>query len=321
MCYPGRRVPHRRRGRAARRPRGRRAGADPVLDVGAQFEYWKHTHLTIDVVPGRGSGFSVEAPEGVRFLIRSRLFTDEEYLPPRGADCYRSDHDASTPALRARRPPRVGSDCPTAPCPRRSGRGPFPFTRRTLPAFRALLLMERRAAVREASVTTGGRRGRTVAVLVGIVAVAGALLAGHAAAEPRSPAALRAHAEPLADGTPCSVSARSCVDLESQHAWLIDGGKVVRGPVGRSPRVVPVRRRRSGTRCGSTARSASTRAESSGSRTASRRRCRGRCSSRTAGSPSTPAIPPEPRQVASTYRKPTRRRGSSSCRSATRSRS
>ncbi|MEU5877011.1 DUF779 domain-containing protein [Spirillospora sp. NPDC047279] len=44
----------------------------------AQFEYWKHTHLTVDVVPGRGSGFSLEAPEGVRFLIRSRLFTDEE---------------------------------------------------------------------------------------------------------------------------------------------------------------------------------------------------------------------------------------------------
>ena len=38
-----------------------------------QFEYWKHTHLTVDVVPGRGSGFSLEAPEGKRFLIRSRL--------------------------------------------------------------------------------------------------------------------------------------------------------------------------------------------------------------------------------------------------------
>jgi len=44
----------------------------------AQFEYWQHTQLIIDVVPGRGSGFSVEAPEGVRFLIRSRLFTDAE---------------------------------------------------------------------------------------------------------------------------------------------------------------------------------------------------------------------------------------------------
>ena len=44
----------------------------------SQYEYWKHTHLTVDVVKGRGSGFSVEAPEGVRFLIRSRLMTDEE---------------------------------------------------------------------------------------------------------------------------------------------------------------------------------------------------------------------------------------------------
>ena len=45
----------------------------------SQYEYWRHTHLTVDVVKGRGSGFSVEAPEGVRFLIRSRLFTDEEW--------------------------------------------------------------------------------------------------------------------------------------------------------------------------------------------------------------------------------------------------
>jgi uncharacterized protein len=45
-----------------------------------QFELWKHTHLTVDVVPGRGSGFSLEAPEGVRFLIRSRLLTAEELV-------------------------------------------------------------------------------------------------------------------------------------------------------------------------------------------------------------------------------------------------
>ena len=44
----------------------------------AQFEYWRHTQLIIDVVPGRGSGFSLEAPEGVRFLTRSRLFTGDE---------------------------------------------------------------------------------------------------------------------------------------------------------------------------------------------------------------------------------------------------
>jgi len=44
----------------------------------AQFEYWRHTQLIIDVVPGRGGGFSLEAPEGVRFLTRSRVFTDGE---------------------------------------------------------------------------------------------------------------------------------------------------------------------------------------------------------------------------------------------------
>ncbi|WP_433734327.1 DUF779 domain-containing protein [Nocardia sp. CA-129566] len=60
---------------------------------GDQYEHWKHTHLTVDVVSGRGSGFSLEAPEGVRFIIRSRLLTDKEITvlahgpPPRtGAD-------------------------------------------------------------------------------------------------------------------------------------------------------------------------------------------------------------------------------------------
>lgn len=44
----------------------------------AQFEYWKYTHLTIDVVPGRGAGFSVEGPTGMRFLIRSRMLDAPE---------------------------------------------------------------------------------------------------------------------------------------------------------------------------------------------------------------------------------------------------
>jgi len=52
--------------------------AVPVWMSAAQYEYWKHTHLTIDVVPGRGGGFSLESPLGVRFLIRSRLLTDDE---------------------------------------------------------------------------------------------------------------------------------------------------------------------------------------------------------------------------------------------------
>lgn len=43
-----------------------------------QFEYWKHTQLTLDVTPGRGSSFSLEIPMGVRFMIRSKLFTSEE---------------------------------------------------------------------------------------------------------------------------------------------------------------------------------------------------------------------------------------------------
>ena len=50
----------------------------PVWISGPQFETWKHTQLVIDVVPGRGGGFSLEAPEGVRFLSRGRAFTSAE---------------------------------------------------------------------------------------------------------------------------------------------------------------------------------------------------------------------------------------------------
>jgi len=55
----------------------------PVWMSASQYEYWKHTFLTIDVVPGRGAGFSLEAPEGVRFLIRSRLLTEAELAAAR----------------------------------------------------------------------------------------------------------------------------------------------------------------------------------------------------------------------------------------------
>jgi len=53
-------------------------GGNPFYMSASQFEYWKHTQLLIDVVKGRGAGFSLEAPEGIRFLTRSRVFTDEE---------------------------------------------------------------------------------------------------------------------------------------------------------------------------------------------------------------------------------------------------
>ena len=46
----------------------------PVWISGSQFDAWKHTQLVIDVVPGRGGGFSLEAPEGMRFLSRGRAF-------------------------------------------------------------------------------------------------------------------------------------------------------------------------------------------------------------------------------------------------------
>jgi uncharacterized protein (DUF779 family) len=54
-------------------------GGQPFYMSESQFEYWMHTHLIIDVVPGRGGMFSLEGPEGKRFLTRSRLFTDEEF--------------------------------------------------------------------------------------------------------------------------------------------------------------------------------------------------------------------------------------------------
>lgn len=57
---------------------GMLTGDTPVWIGAAQFEYWKHTQVTIDVVPGRGSGMSLEAPEGIRFIVRSRIFSDEE---------------------------------------------------------------------------------------------------------------------------------------------------------------------------------------------------------------------------------------------------
>lgn len=54
-------------------------GGVPFYISGPQFEYWKHTQLTLDVVPGQGGMFSLENGMGVRFLIRSRIFSDEEF--------------------------------------------------------------------------------------------------------------------------------------------------------------------------------------------------------------------------------------------------
>jgi uncharacterized protein len=87
----------------------------PVWISGPQYQVWKHTQLVIDVVPGRGGGFSLEAPEGVRFLSRGRVFTDDEQAEL-----------AATPAItgtdyeRGERPPlrgQVVTDTPSGTCP------------------------------------------------------------------------------------------------------------------------------------------------------------------------------------------------------------
>lgn len=54
-------------------------GGAPFYISAPQFQYWKHTQLIIDVVAGRGGMFSLENGHGVRFLMRSRLFSDEEF--------------------------------------------------------------------------------------------------------------------------------------------------------------------------------------------------------------------------------------------------
>jgi uncharacterized protein (DUF779 family) len=54
-------------------------GGMPFYMSASQYEYWRHTQLIIDVVPGRGGMFSLEGPEGLRFLTRSRLYDDAQW--------------------------------------------------------------------------------------------------------------------------------------------------------------------------------------------------------------------------------------------------
>jgi len=51
----------------------------PFYMSASQFEYWEHTHLTLDAIKGTGGQFSLERPTGLRFIIRSRIYTDEEW--------------------------------------------------------------------------------------------------------------------------------------------------------------------------------------------------------------------------------------------------
>ncbi|MCG8385506.1 MAG: DUF779 domain-containing protein [Cytophagales bacterium] len=56
---------------------GQLAGVNYYMNK-AQFDYWKHTHLTVDITEGRGASFSLEIPLGYRFVIKSRLLTEDE---------------------------------------------------------------------------------------------------------------------------------------------------------------------------------------------------------------------------------------------------
>ncbi|TFD09190.1 DUF779 domain-containing protein [Cryobacterium sp. TMT1-2-2] len=69
-----------------------------------QFNYWSHTFLTVDVVPGRGSGFSAEAPRGVRFLIRSELMTTMTPFAAPADSAETVEADAAVPLAPARSP-------------------------------------------------------------------------------------------------------------------------------------------------------------------------------------------------------------------------
>ncbi|MGX1807595.1 DUF779 domain-containing protein [Nocardia sp. NPDC055321] len=90
--------------------------ATAVWISGPQFAAWQHTQLVLDVVPGRGSGFSLEAPEGYRFLSRGRVFGPEELealsadTPITGADF----EEGARPALSAE--PQVVAEAVDA-CP------------------------------------------------------------------------------------------------------------------------------------------------------------------------------------------------------------
>jgi uncharacterized protein (DUF779 family) len=90
----------------------------PLWISGPQFQAWKHTQLVIDVVPGRGSGFSLEAPEGKRFLSRGRAFSENENAQLTAADVITgADYE------RGERPPERSPVVATAAdaCPQAGG--------------------------------------------------------------------------------------------------------------------------------------------------------------------------------------------------------
>jgi hypothetical protein len=64
-------------------------GGQPFYIGAAQYEYWKHTQIIIDAIPGRGGMFSLEGPQGMRFISRGRLFDDAERAALEGQELAR----------------------------------------------------------------------------------------------------------------------------------------------------------------------------------------------------------------------------------------
>ncbi|MFD9670149.1 DUF779 domain-containing protein [Rhodococcus sp. NPDC059968] len=104
--------------RVGETPSTRPEGGDavPVWISGSQFEVWKHTQLVLDVVPGRGSGFGLESPMGVRFLSRSRAFTAAEISALPETIDGRAWEQGQRPALPAQ-PQVVGQAADACPVP------------------------------------------------------------------------------------------------------------------------------------------------------------------------------------------------------------
>ncbi|MFE3290818.1 DUF779 domain-containing protein [Rhodococcus sp. NPDC059234] len=101
------------------------ADAVPVWISGPQFEVWKHTQLVLDVVPGRGSGFSLEAPEGMRFLSRARAFAPAEIDALADGDLVTGEGWASGSRPVPPTEPQVVAEAADAcPVPARGGNAP-----------------------------------------------------------------------------------------------------------------------------------------------------------------------------------------------------
>ena len=67
-------------------------GGVPFYIGKAQYQYWKHTQLIIDVIAGQGGTFSLEGSTGKAFHTRSRLFDEAELAELEAEDLAQERH-------------------------------------------------------------------------------------------------------------------------------------------------------------------------------------------------------------------------------------